>query len=254
MKMNRDRIKIFNQTFYCINTSEAIEQIGVFITRKESKIICAKNVALTVDCLKDDFLFNFYEDADMVTVDGRVLVLFSRIYPISFPEMVGGPNLWVRLLEHGDIKSLSIYLLGSTQSLVEKAVSNLSAKYQGLNFVGYNNGYFNDAKEEIIINNLKQLNPDIILLGISTPKKEILARKIKLELDSSLIVLVGGMIDVFAGDKKMAPPIISKLCLEWLLRLIQEPKRLWRRYLTTNIIFLRLAFYEAIKELIRRIN
>ena len=247
--MKRKIIKLFDQTFDCVDTQKALTFIDYFIKQQSPMIICAKNVSLIVECSKNKFLREFYENVNLITVDGRPLVYISRIFlEEPFPEMVGGPNLWYRIIEFAYKRYYTIYFLGGTQSIVEKAVRNLKIKYPDIMVVGFINGYFKDLEIPLIINEIKQRRPDIIYLGLPTPKKEKLAQIISDEVRCGLIVLVGGIFDVFAGEKNLAPKFISKLCIEWLYRICQEPKRLWKRYLITNTIFILLVLKELFKK------
>ena len=216
--------------------------------KNKTKIICAKNVALVVMCNRDSFLRRFYEDANLVVIDGRPLIYVYYLLEKKLPEYIGGPNLWEKTIELASKKRYSTYFLGGTQLVVKKAVEKLKNKYPNLIISGYRDGYFKESDLPNIINEIKEKSPDIILLGIATPKKEMVARVLSYELHSSLIVLVGGMFDIFAGEKRRAPRIINKLCLEWLYRLCQEPGRLWKRYLITNSLFV----LDTIKEIFGR--
>jgi N-acetylglucosaminyldiphosphoundecaprenol N-acetyl-beta-D-mannosaminyltransferase len=247
--MHRKRITLFGQTIDNVDTETALTFVEEYLHKRDQKIICAKNVALVVECNRDAFLREFYENADLVTVDGRPLVYLSRFFGDGLPEMVGGPRLWFKIIELAQRRGYSVYLLGGTQSVVEKATDNLLGKYPGLRIAGFRNGYFRESETPNVIRELRNQKPDILLLGLPTPMKERLALLISQEIPSSLCVAVGGVFDVFAGEKQLAHPIVSKICMEWLYRMMQDPKRLLMRYLRTNSLFFLLLIQETKRKL-----
>jgi len=244
-----NRIRLFDQSFNNVNTNGALGIIDEYIDSKSNKIICGKNVFLVVECTRNKNMYRFYESVDLVTVDGRPLVYISRLLlKKPFSEMVGGPKLWSAMVGHIYRKKYSLFILGGTELVVKTAVSKLKHKYPDLNICGYRNGYFNNREIKQIVNECKHRGPDIIFLGLPSPLKEKIALKLKSGNISSLVVLVGGMIDIFAEDKKLSPLWMSFLCLEWLYRLWQEPKRLWKRYLISNFKFFMLLIKELLKK------
>jgi len=249
LTMHRNRINLFNQTIDNVDTQTALAFVEEYLHQRNGKIICAKNVALTVECSRNAFLREFYENAGLVTVDGRPLVYLSRFFGDRLPEMVGGSNLWYKIIELAESKNCSLYFLGGTQSVVEKAVRNLTNMHPALRIVGFRNGYFQESETASVIREIRHAQPDILYLGLPTPMKERLALSISKEIPSVLNVLVGGIFDVFAGEKRLAPSFMSKICMEWLYRLAQEPKRLLVRYVRTSSLFFVMLIRETIRKL-----
>lgn len=247
--MDRKRITLFGQTVDNVDTETALTFVEEYLHKRNRRIICAKNVALVVECNRDAFLREFYEKADLVTVDGRPLVYLSRFFGDGLPEMVGGPHLWYKIVELAQRRAHSVYLLGGTQSVVEKATDNLLRKYPGLRIAGFRNGYFRESETLNVIRELRDHKPDILLLGLPTPMKERLAVLISQEVPSLLCVAVGGVFDVLADEKRLAHPFVSKICMEWFYRMLQDPKRLLMRYLRTNSLFLLLLIRETKRRL-----
>ncbi len=245
-------ITIFNQKFISATTNEIIVFIeNELIDSRKIKIISAINVYLITLCYYDKQLSEFYNLCDIVTVDGRPLVYISKLFTkYPFPEMVGGPNLWDSLLEYGANKKNSFYFLGSTNEILNKASSNIKNKFRNIKIVGMHHGYF-DVESDIcvtVVKEIKRLNPNYIYIGTQSPQKELLANILKRSLDSGIIVLIGGAFDHFAGEKKIGNELTSRLCIDWLLRLAQEPKRLGWRYLKSNAIFIVILFRELYKK------
>ena len=147
-------------------------------------------------------------------------------------------------------KGYKIYMVGAAEDVIVDAVANLQQQYPKAQSVGSHHGYFNmeDPPAELI-DDIREKAPDIMLIGMATPYKEkfVVFNKEKMGVPVSLGV--GGMFDIAAGRAHFAPDWIRKLALEWLYRLAQEPRRMWRRYLTTNSIFLWLFSIELVKKI-----
>jgi N-acetylglucosaminyldiphosphoundecaprenol N-acetyl-beta-D-mannosaminyltransferase len=140
------------------------------------------------------------------------------------------------LLEIAIVKNISFYLLGGKEEIIRKTVDNLKKKFPALNLVGFHHGYF--AKEEMIIKEINLLKPDILIVGMGIPLQEKWFYKYRETLDIHLCWAVGSVFDILSGFYKRAPQWMINSGLEWTYRLIQEPGRLWRRYLFGNLVFI----------------
>jgi len=135
-------------------------------------------------------------------------------------------------------KSYSCYFLGAKQKVVKKLIDNYLMRYSKNIIAGYRNGYFDEKDEVNIVKKIKQSNANFLFVAITSPKKEIFLNKYKNELKNiNLVMGVGGSFDVIAGMVNRAPLFMQKTGLEWLYRLIQEPNRMWKRYIIDNTIF-----------------
>jgi N-acetylglucosaminyldiphosphoundecaprenol N-acetyl-beta-D-mannosaminyltransferase len=160
------------------------------------------------------------------------------------PERVAGIDLFERLLELANERSYSIYLLGATQGVMDRLVERIQARYPKLRIAGSCNGYFPDAQTEQVATGIRDARPDMLFLGMTSPKKEVfLARWAEL-MDVAVCHGVGGSFDVLSGEVKRAPAAWQRFGLEWLYRVVQEPRRMWKRYLVTNSIFICLLLRE----------
>lgn len=232
-------ILLFNQLFFSGTMQEAMEIFKEFLLSDQAHIVGAINAYLITECRKSILLSDFYKHrCDLVTVDGRALVYLSIIFSSkAFPEMIGGPHFWEKILEFGAKNKKSFFFWGSTDHILEKARKRLTNKYPELIVSGMHNGYcdITTAEFDTVLKEIRKKRPDIIFIGMPSPKKEEVALRIKRQVGQSNIVLIGGAFDYFAGKKKICNDIISKLCLEWVFRMIQEPFRLGPRYLKSNI-------------------
>lgn len=196
--------------------------------------------SLGIDDKYDDIIKN----AEIINADGASLVIASKILKHPLPERVAGIDLMQSLLDASEKKNYSVYFLGSKQEVVEKMLSNFHSDYPKLNVSGYRNGYFTEAEWPTVSGDLKKKQPDIIFIGITSPIKEYLIDYLMRDSVNSIFMGVGGSFDVLSGNINRAPMWYQNHNLEWLYRLLQEPKRLFKRYLFGNIKFILLVLRE----------
>ena len=145
-------------------------------------------------------------------------------------------------------KGYKIYLLGAKEEVVSKLVRSYITKFGEELIAGYRNGYFSDENEDDIIKDIIDTGTQILFVGISSPKKEQFLHRNKAKLSAvNFIMGVGGSFDVLSGNVKRAPKWVQKIGMEWSFRLIQEPKRMWKRYLIGNSKFIALVLKEKLK-------
>ena len=239
VESQRRRVHLLGQSFDRLTREQALTVIERLVTEGRGGVVAGKNVALCVDCRRDQALYGFYESCDLTTVDGRPLVYASAMLGARLPEMVGGPGLWWRVVERAAERGWSLYLLGGVSDVVTLAVTELRERFPALRIVGWHHGYVDVAADGLaLLRDVGASGAQLLMVGMPTPKKEQLGDLCRDHLPGTVCILVGGVFDVFAGRKRMAPAWVSRLCLEWLYRLAQEPGRLWRRYLRTNSRFL----------------
>jgi len=136
------------------------------------------------------------------------------------------------------------YLLGARQDVLDRAVAALKAKHPTLELAGWRNGYWRTEEEAAVVAEIRRTRPDVMFVGMSSPKKEVFVQRWKAELQVPFIMGVGGTFDVVAGIVKRAPVWMQRAGLEWLYRLAQEPRRMWRRYLVEDTAFFALLARE----------
>lgn len=178
--------------------------------------------------------------ADIVSADGQAIVWFGRLSGVPIPERVTGIDLMSDLLEEANRYAWRVYLLGGTEAVVHQTLQHIQARYPGLGALAGRNGYFAADEEEAICDSMAAWHPDIVFLGMNTPKKELLAYTQLHRMGSKLVMGVGGAFDVWAGTTRRAPVILQRFGLEWFFRFLQEPLRMWRRYIFGNVRFLYL--------------
>lgn len=175
-------------------------------------------------------------DKETVLVpDGIGIVKAARSIGYNIEQRITGIDIANKLLDYGNELKKSIYLFGSAEEVIVSMKEVLNDKYKNLEVVGASNGYVKDRDK--VFKEIAKLNPDIVLVALGIPHQEKLIFKHLDKFDKGIFVGVGGSFDVISGHKKRAPKIFIKLNLEWLYRILKEPKRL-KRFFNSNVLFM----------------
>ncbi len=205
------------------------------------------NAAKTVKLRTDGDLRESLLGCDMLLADGQAVVWAGNLLGCSLPERVTGIDLFTELLGCADAERRSVYLLGARPEVLDTLVDALTEQYPGLRIAGHHHGYFDIDDCAGIVRDIRDSGADMLFIGMPSPLKENFLRRWETELGVPLRHGVGGSFDVLAGFTKRAPERWQRLGLEWAYRLVQEPRRMWRRYLDTNTRFVALALAESVR-------
>jgi len=227
---------------------ETVETIRGAITKGQFTQHVVVNVAKLVNMRIDTQLRESVHSCDIINIDGMGVVLGARFLGHSVPERVAGVDLFHELLRMSEANQFSVFLLGAEDNVVSKATSNVQTLYPGLQVAGYHHGYFWDD-EEALVKKIRSSGAKLLFVAITSPKKENFINRWQDQLGVDFVMGVGGTFDVVAGKVKRAPKWMQQYGLEWLYRVIQEPSRMWKRYLTTNLKFASLLIKEKMKQL-----
>ena len=244
----RKRVNLFGIDFDTVTRDYMVSRVDEAIAKEKHIWLTFINVSIVVQSNHDMEVYGILEVADYHLCDGMGLVYASRLLGKPLPEMVSGPLLLMRLLKHASDHGYRIYFLGSKQKIIERALLNVKRNYPGLQIVGYRNGYFNYAEEREVVALVRQSGAQILFVGMGFPRERIFIHKYRKDLKVPVIMDVGGALTVLAGIHRLAPRWMRMTGIEWVYRLSQEPRRLWKRYLVTNIIF----GWLLLRELFRR--
>lgn len=240
--------KFLGLRFHAYPIQECLEKLEEFIAQKTPRMVFTPTAELIVRANESKDLKEIYNRTDLLTVDSFVVYYAAKLFSKPIKESVSAARLMFSFLEVAHKKNYRLYLLGATEEVVSKTVENIRRKYPGINIVGWHNGYFGFDSHEDIVQDIIQKKPDVLFVAMSSPFKEKFISKNLERMDVPVCIGVGGSFDIIAGKCRLAPAWISKMGLEWFYRLIQEPKRLWKRYLITNIKFLWLVVKEFFRE------
>jgi N-acetylglucosaminyldiphosphoundecaprenol N-acetyl-beta-D-mannosaminyltransferase len=205
------------------------------------------NVAKLVNMRSDTRLRASVEPCDIINIDGMGIVWGARMLGFNVTEKVSGIDLFHELLAMASRRQYPVFLLGARQEIVEKAVTVLKEKYSQLEIAGFHHGYFWD-NEEAMVDAIQGSGARLLFVAISSPKKENFINQWKERLGVDFVMGVGGTFDVVTGKVKRAPKWMQISGLEWLFRVIQEPRRMWKRYLVTNLKFAGLLLKEKFRK------
>ncbi len=201
------------------------------------------NVAKLVNMQSDKTLKDSVSACNIINIDGMGVVLGARFLGYSVPERVAGIDLFHKLLELSEKRNYPVFFLGAKEEVLDKAISKIKNLYSNIKISGFHHGYFWDDEEQVV-QKIKNSRPKLLFVAITSPKKENFINRWNKELGVSFVMGVGGTFDVVAGNVSRAPVWMQDWGLEWLFRLIQEPGRMWKRYLVTNSKFAFLLIKE----------
>lgn len=230
---------------YALDGITAEEVVSIARQSIRSGSICMQaslNAGKVVAMRHDAALAHAIARADILTADGQSIVWAARLLGVPIPERVPGIDLMSRLLDLAAAENYSVYFLGSTDEVLSDLVATVSRSHPLLSISGYHNGYYAEEDETAILETIRQAHPDMLFVGMSSPRKELFMASHRANLGVPFIMGVGGAFEVLAGHRKRAPVFVRRLGLEWLLRLLQEPRRLWRRYVIGNVVFAWMVF------------
>ena len=224
---------------------------GLIAGRRQAQHV-AVNAAKIVAMQNDRGLRNVIERCDLVSADGQSVVWASRLLGDPLPERVAGIDLMTELLALAERRGYRVFILGAKPDVLARATERIMERHPRLVLAGTRDGYFGDQQDAEVAAEVAASNADILFVAISSPKKEYWLGSFREQIGVPFVMGVGGSVDVLAGMTKRAPVLLQRLGLEWAYRLAQEPGRLWRRYLVTNIRFLALVARELGLRMARR--
>lgn len=243
-----NRITICDIPVDALTMRQTIERIDEAIMRKQSIHHVVVNAVKVANAQKDKQLKESIISCDIINADGQGIVWASQFLNRPLPERVAGIDLMEELVRLASKKKYRIFFLGAKEEIVKSVVDIYSNKYNDI-IAGYRNGYFSKEDEAIIAQQIADSNADILFVAMTSPKKEIFLNSYKHLIRTPFIMGVGGSFDVVSGFVKRAPKWMQNWGLEWFYRTLQEPRRMWKRYLFGNSIFIYLVLKEKVKHI-----
>lgn len=242
-----ERIKFLNTYVDNLSMQETVEEVEKFILKKKPLHLIGVNADKVNVLKKNPRLRQIVNDCDIINADGISIVWASKKLGKPLKERVAGIDLMMELLKLAEDKGYKVYFLGAKQQVIEKTIDVVEQRYPKLKIVGFRNGYFSENEWPEIADKLKKSEAQIVLVGITSPLKEYLIEYLqKQELDS-IFMGVGGSFDVISGNINRAPQWVQNIGMEWMFRFLQEPGRLWKRYILGNAQFIWSVYREKYK-------
>ncbi len=226
MKNGDPRVDILGVGFDNVAKSEAVDHAFAIQSEHKAYYVVTPNPEIVMRAREDEAMLSAVKEAELVIPDGIGVIYGAKILGTPMKERVPGIDFTTSLMEKMNEEGRSVFLFGSKPGVADKAAENLAAKFPGIRFAGTNDGYFTD--DEPIIEKINAAKPDLMLVCLGAPKQEKWMQKNAHRLDVGIMVGAGGSLDVFAGVVERAPEKWQKMGLEWLYRLLKEPKRIVR--------------------------
>lgn len=244
-KPPRSCIAILGVPFDSVSMDDAVELIDGMVASRKPHYLATANVDFTVQALEDEELRRVLFDAHLVVCDGTPLLWASRWLGNRLPERVAGSDLVPLLIALAARQGHRIYFLGGRPDVTARAVENIQKQYPTLNVVGSDSPPFaplHEMDHEGICARIRAAQPDLLFVSFGCPKQEKWIAAHYRQLGVPVSVGVGATIDFLAGEMARAPKWMQRTGLEWLFRLLQEPRRLFQRYVKDFWVFGRGLF------------
>lgn len=231
--------KIINSNISTLSFKETVSAIEAWINKKQKKYVCICNTHSLVTASDDIIFEEVLNRAGLCTPDGMPLVWALKSYGYTEQERVDGPNLMLKLCELSTVKKYKIFLYGGTKETLDELTQTLLKQYDGIEIVGTHSPPFRQLTEEedtAVVNMINSTEADIVFVSLGCPKQEYWMYHHRDRING-IMIGVGAAFDFITGRIKRPPIIFQKLGLEWLFRLLKEPKRLWKRYAYNNPVY-----------------
>ncbi|PYQ15544.1 MAG: glycosyltransferase [Acidobacteria bacterium] len=238
--MERERFEVLGMRIDAVDPERALSRIEGWLAGRERRYLCAANVHAVMEALRDDPLRSVYEEAGLTVPDGMPLVWLGRLKGHRHVRRVYGPDLVLKLCERAARHGYRCYFYGGADGVAAGLAVEMSRRFPGLPVAGTGAPPFRPPapeEEAAAADRINATRPDIVFVGLGCPKQEKWMAAHRDRLAASVLVGVGAAFDFHTGRVPQAPRWMMGAGLEWLFRLYQEPRRLWRRYLIYNPLF-----------------
>ena len=220
------KLEVMGVQFDNVTMDEALERAKALMAAPGAARVVTPNAEIVYEAMRDPALCRLLNGADLVLPDGAGVVLASKILKTPLKQKVAGVDFAGRMLEILAQTGGRVYLLGGKPGIAELAAENICKQYPGLTVCGTADGYFQD--EAPVVEAINRAQPDFLFVCLGAPKQELFMERHSGELQVGLMAGLGGSLDAFAGTVKRAPQWMINCSLEWLYRLIKEPRRFGR--------------------------
>ena len=251
------RIKFMNIEIDNLTMTETLSAIEDLIQQKKNAYVVTPNVDHIVKIESNEQLKAAYSEASLILTDGKPLMWASKLYRTPIKEKISGSDLFPKLCKLAAERHYTMFFLGAREGVALKAAENLKRKYPGLDVVGCYSppmGFEKNPEElDKIEGLLKDAKPHILIVALGCPKQELFIHRFRDKLNVPISFCLGATLDFEAGNIKRAPRWMANAGLEWLFRIYQEPKRMFKRYVLEDWRFVKL-FVKYRKNILTLVN
>lgn len=209
-----------------VTMAETLERLESFVAAQRPHLVVTADASGIVQSKDDPELAKIYAEADLVTPDSVGVLWAAKRQGEPLPERVSGVDIVDRVCALSAEKGYRIFFLGAAPGIAEEAAERLRLKHPGCNIVGTRHGYFPADSDEVVAQEVAPFKPDFLFVAMGIPRQEKFIRKTEAVIGASVGMGVGGTFDVFSGRTKRAPVVFQKLHIEWLWRLMLNPKKI----------------------------
>jgi N-acetylglucosaminyldiphosphoundecaprenol N-acetyl-beta-D-mannosaminyltransferase len=248
------KVEMFGVPFDRVDLDSAVAQVEAAIADRST---LTQSVGVNLDQLlkmqEEPEFAKIILRCEQITADGMPVVWLSRLFRDPLPARVPSVDIMEALLPVAEQKGYRVFMLGTKEELLQRAADNFRERFPNLQLAGTRNGYFKEEDEAEIVEQINASKTDILLIAISSPKKEEFVERNRAQLEVPFVMGVGGAFDIAAGQYTRAPKFVQKTGLEWAWRVAQEPKRMGPRVLH-DLKFGKYVVREAAKRVRRRVG
>ncbi len=242
MKRPADRVDVLGVGVHPLTVEGLHAEIGHLVRGGERGLVLNVNAHCLNLCHEDPALRDFLNGAEVVFCDGAGVMLAARILGMRIPERITYADWAWQLAAFAAAQGFSLYLLGARPGVAQEAARRLRKRYPDLKIVGVRHGYFDHSagspENEAVVEEINAAAPDILLVGLGMPLQERWLMENHERIDAGVALTGGAVFDYLSGRLRRGPRPLTEGGFEWLARLLVEPRRLWRRYLIGNPLFL----------------
>jgi N-acetylglucosaminyldiphosphoundecaprenol N-acetyl-beta-D-mannosaminyltransferase len=235
-------VEILGVTVHPYTVDELHREIKALIVNNAHELVLNVNVHCLNLAYEQSWLRDFLNSATINFCDGTGVVLGARILGKEIPQRITYADWTWQLAGFSDANEFTFFFLGAKPGIAEAAAARLQECYRGLKIVGIEHGYFdkspNSPENQAVIRKINDVKPNILLLGFGMPLQERWLMENWDAIDANIALTGGAVFDYISGELRRAPKWVTNHGFEWLGRLVIEPKRLWRRYIVGNPLFL----------------
>lgn len=240
------RIHILQTTIDVLDMKQTVDLVERYIQTKTPLHLMGVNADKVNEINQNERMRQIVNSCGVINADGASVVMASKLLGKPLPERVAGIDLMMHLIALCEQKGYRVYLLGARREVVEKTAEVLQGRYPNMILSGFRDGYFKEAEWPQIAEEIQACKPDVVFVGITSPMKEYVIEFLQDNGNDAVFMGVGGSFDVLCGNIARAPMWMQRANLEWLFRMMQEPKRLFKRYFVGNWRFAIAVFKEKV--------
>jgi N-acetylglucosaminyldiphosphoundecaprenol N-acetyl-beta-D-mannosaminyltransferase len=248
---NLSRADVLGVGVHAIDMKQAVAEIDDAVRHRRKGYVCVTGVHGVMEAQSDSEFKEILNNSFLTMPDGMPTVWVGRLQGFRQMDRVYGPDLMLEICRLSEERGYTHFFFGGNEGVAEKLSDALRVRHPKLAVVGINTPPFrplSSAEEEVLREQIARKRPDFVWVGLSTPKQERFMAKYIDTLDCTLMLGVGAAFDIHAGITKDAPPWLKRTGLQWCHRLLQEPRRLWKRYLVNNPKFIFCVCLQVLKE------